>query len=123
MNHPTPAPLPGGELEIGARHEAPLLGGAGGGFMVSMCGIKLRALAWNRLAQRLDVAPDALKVGRFQDQVPSFGVLFDLRLVASTDQNVGHAVLGGTGRDAAQTGKWWLRLVAAVREDLGWPTD
>ncbi|MBI2948516.1 MAG: aminotransferase class III-fold pyridoxal phosphate-dependent enzyme, partial [Verrucomicrobia bacterium] len=32
VKEPTPSPLPGGEVEIAARNEAPLLGGAGGGF-------------------------------------------------------------------------------------------
>ncbi len=32
-HEPTPSPLPGGEPATGASNEAPLLGGAGGGFM------------------------------------------------------------------------------------------
>ncbi len=32
-DEPTPSPLPGGEPATGAGDEAPLLGGAGGGFM------------------------------------------------------------------------------------------
>ena len=35
-DEPTPSPLPGGELATGAANETPLLGGAGGGFMVAM---------------------------------------------------------------------------------------
>ena len=33
FHEPTPSPLPGGEPATGASNEAPLLGGAGGGFM------------------------------------------------------------------------------------------
>ncbi|MBI4660707.1 MAG: UvrD-helicase domain-containing protein [Verrucomicrobia bacterium] len=36
-HEPTPSPLPGGELETGAKREDPLLGGAGGGFRGSIC--------------------------------------------------------------------------------------
>ena len=39
---PTPAPLPGGEPATGASDEAPLLGGAGGGFMESLDTFMLR---------------------------------------------------------------------------------
>ncbi|MBI4661375.1 MAG: membrane protein insertion efficiency factor YidD [Verrucomicrobia bacterium] len=34
VNRPTPAPVPGGELSKGRQRVAPLLGGAGGGFVL-----------------------------------------------------------------------------------------
>jgi squalene-hopene/tetraprenyl-beta-curcumene cyclase len=36
FREPTPSPLPGGEPETGASNDAPLRGGAGGGFMVAI---------------------------------------------------------------------------------------
>jgi hypothetical protein len=39
-HEPTPSPLPRGEPATGASNEAPLLGGAGGGFMVRTHGLE-----------------------------------------------------------------------------------
>jgi hypothetical protein len=63
VNHgqePTPSPLPGGEPATGAANKAPLLGGAGGGFLeflpcgmlaiailLFLCPVPVRALEWN----------------------------------------------------------------------------
>jgi ATP-dependent helicase/nuclease subunit B len=63
FNKPTPSPLPGGEPAIGTSNEAPLLGGAGGGFIRKQMEAFRELVSGPALASALREFWQELKVG------------------------------------------------------------